>query len=287
MTRNNLPAEINKEYHIGKELGDGACGTVYFAQNRRTCQSYALKYTNSDGNENNVAIILREVKILQQLDHPCILKLFTTRTFIDSVAIFIDFMKGGDLFDRISKDGHFSESLAKFVFYQVCCGIDYLHSQNVIHRDLKPQNILLATADKYTLVKVSDFGLSKCITSNAPMHTQCGTAGYLAPEVNTLKYTNKVDIWSLGVVLYNCFTGRYPYCFSESLSNMEEYKMNFSHDEMKKISKVGKNIVYETLQLDAERRPSANVLLTQRDWLSKSDKYVQKAHEFMKNPTCK
>lgn len=284
MTENHLPADINKEYHIGKELGNGACGTVYFAQNRRTCQMFALKYTNSEKKENNVTIILKEVTILQNLDHPCILKLFKTQTYIDSVAIFIDFMKGGDLLARINKVGHFSESLAKFVFYQVCCAIEYLHSKNVIHRDLKPENILLATVDRYTLVKVSDFGLSKCITTNAFMQTQCGTAGYLAPEVCTSNYTNKVDIWSLGVVLYNCFTGRFPYHFSNSISSMDQYAMDFSF--MENVSNEGKHIVYETLRINAERRPSAAQLLKERDWLSKSDKYVQKAHDFMMNPKC-
>lgn len=285
---NGLPADINKEYYIGNELGNGACGTVYFAQNRRTCKPFAIKYTNNDRNENNpIATILKEVKILQQLQHPCILKLFKTQTYTDSVVIFIDFMKGGDLYHRILKMGIFPESLCKFVFYQICCGIEYLHSQNVIHRDLKPENILLATVDQYTLVKVADFGLSKCIGSNALMQTQCGTIGYLAPEVRTAKYTNKVDIWSLGVILYNCFTGRYPFkALGSSLSSADNYAMDFGHDELKRISDPGRHIIYETLQRDSDRRPSATQLLTQRDWLSSSDADVQRAIETMKMGEC-
>lgn len=281
--KNDLPADINKEYYIGQELGSGAYGTVYFAQHRRTCQWFAIKYTTNDRNENNtIASILKEVSILQPLRHPCILKLFKTQTYTDSVAIFIDFMQGGDLHSRILKKGYFSESLSKFVFYQICQGIKYLHDQNVIHRDLKPENILLAGVEDYTSVKVSDFGLSKCIAPNALMQTQCGTIGYLAPEVRTSKYSNKVDIWSLGVILYNCFTGRYPFKnLASSFSDAGQYTMDFGHMVLNEISNEGRHIVYETLQIDGEGRPSATELLTQRDWLSPSDESVQRAVEIM------
>lgn len=278
---NDLPDDINHEYHIGKVLGNGACGTVYFVQNRRTCQTYALKYTTDERNDRNIMTILKEVEILQQLQHPCILKLFKTQTYTDSVAIFIDFMKGGDLFNRLTKYGYFSESYTKFLIYQICLGLQYLHQRNVTHRDLKPDNILLATTDRYTLVKVSDFGLSKRVTtSNLFMKTQCGTLGYLAPEVSTSNYTDKVDVWSLGVVIFNCLTGGYPYH-----PNSTEFNMKFGNEKFKKISTAGQDIVFETLQKNADHRPSITELLMQRQWLSQSDKSVQKAIEVINSIT--
>lgn len=281
ISRNYLPNDINREYHIGNKLGSGACGTVYFAQNRRTCQPFAVKYTESGNNENTIATIYKEIDILKKLQHPCILQLYKTKTYLNSVAIFIDFMQGGDLLTRINRNGHFDESLTKFCFYQICSGIEYLHSQNVIHRDLKPENILLATADQYTLVKVSDFGLSKRITPSTQMlQTQCGTPNYLAPEVYTRAYTSKCDIWSLGVILFNCFTGRYPF----KDSNGGQYILTFKENEWSSVTEIGKKIVSETLEVIAERRPSAFQLLNERSWLSKSDKFVQKAHEIISNP---
>lgn len=276
-TRNDLPEEINKEYHIGNELGRGGCGVVYFAQNRKTCQPFALKYTKSEGDENTIQTILREVKILEHLKHPCILHLFKANTYVDSVAIFLDFMRGGDLLTRLQADGCFAEPLSKFVFYQICCGVEYLHSQRITHRDLKPENILLATTDRYTLVKVSDFGLSKRINTNSVLKTQCGTKMYLAPEVCTANYTNKVDIWSLGVILYNCFTGRYPF------HNTNEYNLKLNDDKFKKISDDGKNVLRTTLRVQAQQRPTANELLTQHPWLSTTDKSVQTARDIMNN----
>lgn len=268
---NELPVEINREYHVGKELGSGAYGTVYFIQNRRTCKPFAVKYTNSENQENAVPIILKEVAILQRLKHPCILQLYKVQTFDDSVAIVIEYMMGGDLLTRIRKNHHFTESLTKFIFYQICCGVKYLHKQNVTHRDLKPENILLLTTDTHTLVKVSDFGLSKFVNTNSFLQTQCGTRWYAAPEVRSARYTNKVDIWSLGVVLFNCFTGGYPF------NDRNESDINFDDGRWDEVSENGKKIVFEMLTIDPNKRPSANELLTQRNWLSKTDQDVQRA----------
>lgn len=278
MSSNDLPDDINKDYHIGKLLGEGACGTVYFAQNRRTCQPFALKYTSGENDENILSTILKEVDILKSLKHPNILQLFKVQTYVNSVAIFLEFMSGGDLLDRIQKSGHFSESLSKFIFYQICCGIEYLHSVNVTHRDLKPDNILLATTDEFTLVKVSDFGLSKRVTTNTILKTQCGTKMYLAPEVRTANYTNKVDIWSLGVILYNCFTGRYPF------KDADKRYPTFDQEDFLKVSEDGQNIVRETLRIEANQRPSASELINQRSWMSKSHKNIRAACEIMSNP---
>lgn len=274
-TRNELCSDINEEYHIGQELGRGACGVVYFAQNRSTCQPFALKYTSSENNENTIPTILKEVDILGELKHPCIMRLFKVKTYLNSVAIFIDFMPGGDLLGRIQRCGHFSESLAKFFFYQICCAIDYLHKQNITHRDLKPDNILLATADDYTLLKVSDFGFSKRVTPNSQLQTQCGTVMYLAPEVRTRNYTNKVDIWSLGVVLYIFFTGKYPF------NDRDEFVLKFKHKIWQNVTAEAKSIVCEMLKVNADERPSVNELLNQRNWLSKSDESVQRAGDIM------
>lgn len=277
--KNDLHADINKEYYIGRQLGNGMNGTVYFAQHRQTYQSFAIKYT---AKSDRIHLLQKEATILRQLRHSCIINYVKTQTYTGSVAVLIDFMPGGDLHSRIQKKEYFSESLSKFVFYQICKGIEYLHAQNVTHRDLKPENILLAGVEDYVLVKVSDFGSSEHNPFNGLMKKKCGTPGYFAPEIHTSQhYTNKVDIWSLGVVLYNCFTGRYPFKNPiTSFSDADHYALDFSHDELKQISDEGRKIVYATLQIDDKNRPSATEL-TQRKWLSPYDKSIQKAVEIM------
>ncbi|XP_055324938.1 myosin light chain kinase A-like [Sitodiplosis mosellana] len=280
---NDLPADINADYHIGKELGRGACGVVNFVQNRRTCKFYALKITRNE-NEKSISTMMREVDILKKLNHPCILHLHKVKSYTDSVAILIDYMEGGDLFTRIRGCGHFSENFSKFIFYQICCGVAHLHEQKVTHRDLKPENILLSTADKYTLVKVADFGLSKCTTFDSVLKTQCGTVHYLAPEVRQgTQYTNKVDIWSIGVILYNCLTGLHP-SVKDSRGN---HLINRTESVWNDVTEDAQNIIRETLQVKATERPSAKTLLEKRNWLSKENPIVRQAIQTIENPTNK
>lgn len=278
LNNNGLPDEINKTYHVGRELGSGACGTVYFVQNRRTCEPYALKFTKED--ENALFNINREVDLLKSLQmHPCILKLFGVESRVGSMAIYLEFMQGGDLLSRIQKYKYFSESLTKFLFYQMCAGVQYLHSERVTHRDLKPENILLATTDEFTLVKISDFGLSKRIRNNTQLATTCGTLMYLAPEVRTSNnYTNKVDVWSLGVILFNCLSGRYPFSKQSCLTNPTDIQYDLL--KRKNATDMAINVVRDTLQIDVNLRPSIKDLMNNQ-WLSDDDQYIQMAKELI------
>lgn len=124
----------------------------------------------------------------------------------DSVYMILEFMKGGDLLKRITTKKCLTERISKLFFYQMCHAVKYLHGKGITHRDMKPENVLLDTVDEETLLKVSDFGLSKSVQQNSVMRTVCGTPQYVAPEVLLTQgrgaYTKKVDIWSLGVVLF-------------------------------------------------------------------------------------
>lgn len=275
MIGNDLPADINKMYHVGRQLGSGACGTVYYVQDRRKCIPYALKFTAED--ENNMHTLYKEVDLLRILKHPCILTFFYAKTYESSVAIYLEYMAGGDLLSRITKYAHMSESLSKFLFYQISAGVKYLHDNSVTHRDLKPENILLSTEDDYTLVKISDFGLSKQSQNNSLLKTACGTKIYSAPEVRRAKYyTNKVDIWSLGIILYNCLSGRFPF-------KMEDYEKNpgnihFNDPVWECISNDAISLIQNALKVNAEERPSIDELL-KRKWLSINDQYIKMAHQ--------
>lgn len=278
---NDLPTGINKMYHVGRQLGSGACGTVYHVQDRRKCTPYALKFTAED--ENNMHTLYKEVDLLRALKHPCILTLYTVQTYESSVAIYLEYMAGGDLYSRIQKfmekGEHMSESLSKFLFYQMCTGVKYLHDERVTHRDLKPANILLSTDDDYALVKISDFGLSKRIQNNSQLKTACGTKMYLAPEVRrTRYYTNKVDIWSLGIILYNCLSNRFPFTYENYEKNPGDIHFNLAI--WKTISNDAISLIRDALKVNVDERPSIEELL-KRKWLSINDHYIQMAHQRM------
>lgn len=278
---NDLPAEINKKYHVGRKLGSGACGTVYYVQDRRQCTPYALKFTAED--EKNMLSLYKEVDLLRILKHPCILTFFNFQTYESSIAIYLEYMAGGDLLSRIQeiekKGEHMSESLSKFLFYQMCAGVKYLHDKCVTHRDLKPANILLSTDEDYALVKISDFGLSKRIQNNSQLRTACGTKMYLAPEIRTTgAYTNKVDIWSLGIILYNCLSGRFPFSMENYDKNPGDIHFNFC--VWKNISNDAISLIRDALKVNVDERPSIEEIL-KRKWLSPNDQYIQMAHKRM------
>lgn len=170
--------------------------------------------------------IQAECSILRALTHPCIIRIYDVYDTPNAVYIILELVEGGELFDRIVAQGQFDEKTSKFLFRQMCIGVKYLHDQSITHRDLKPENVLLSLPDSTeTLVKITDFGLSRFINETSLMKTFCGTPNYLgksvktdglemifffflAPEVLSTRgeasYTNKVDVWSLGVILYIC-----------------------------------------------------------------------------------
>jgi serine/threonine-protein kinase Chk2 len=152
-----------------------------------TCDRFAMKiiakkhFTHS-GPQAHVfnQHIQRECSILQALNHPCITRTYDVYETSDAIYIILELVEGGELFDRIVAHGQFDEATTKFVFRQMAIGVKYLHDKSITHRDLKPENILLTSPDtNETLIKITDFGLSRFISETSLMKTFCGTPNYL------------------------------------------------------------------------------------------------------------
>lgn len=220
---NTLSIELRKKYFIGREIGSGGCGVVRLIYNLKTLEQYAMKIVKKEMNpmvKNREAVnekIINEVNIMKKLDNIHVLGLIDSFETESDVIIVMEYLKGRDLLHRITqydpKKTYLSENDAKFFFLQICRGLKYLHDSQITHRDIKPDNILLVSNEYDSIVKISDFGLSKTI-NQADMKTVCGTQLYVAPEVlkNKGAYTNKVDIWSLGCLLYAMLSGTVPFC---------------------------------------------------------------------------
>ena len=142
----------------------------------------------------------------------------TTHTLSRSkIFIVLELITGGELFDKIVREGRFNEETARFYFRQLVRGVKYCHTMGVCHRDLKPENLLL---DEHGNLKISDFGLSALYTGGVDdnsratlLHTTCGTPNYVAPEVlNDKGYDGRAaDVWSMGVILYVLMAGYLPF----------------------------------------------------------------------------
>ncbi|KAF4531852.1 hypothetical protein B566_EDAN000879 [Ephemera danica] len=173
------PQSVKEAYQICQQLGHGASGEVRLAFQVGTCLRVALKVINKRSTES---------KGMNTQSTPFVTKVIDVIDLPDQTYIAMDYLEGGTLSGKISRakknPSELSEDNVKFLFYQVLLAVQYLHSKNIVHRDLKPENILLQSDDPQTLVKVSDFGLSKFINHEVPI-TLCGSRGYLAPEVLT------------------------------------------------------------------------------------------------------
>ncbi|KAG2648653.1 CBL-interacting protein kinase 26-like [Panicum virgatum] len=201
-------------YEIGRQLGQGNFAKVYYARNLTSGQVVAIKIIDKD-KITRVGLIVqikREISIMRLVRHPSVLQLFEVMASKSKIYFVLEYAKGGELFNKISK-GKFSEDVARRYFHQLISAVEYCHSQGVYHRDLKPENLLL---DDNENLKVSDFGLSALAESkrhDGLLHTTCGTPAYVAPEVLSRRGYDgsKADIWSCGVILFVLVAGYLPF----------------------------------------------------------------------------
>ncbi|KAM8895113.1 ribosomal protein S6 kinase alpha-2-like isoform 3-T3 [Spinachia spinachia] len=151
-----------------------------------------------------------ERDILAEVNHPFIVKLHYAFQTEGKLYLILDFLRGGDLFTRLSKEVMFTEDDVKFYLAELALALDHLHSLGIIYRDLKPENILL---DEEGNIKITDFGLSKeAIDNDKRAYSFCGTIEYMAPEVvNRRGHTQSADWWSFGVLMFEMLTGSLPF----------------------------------------------------------------------------
>ncbi|XP_034709036.1 CBL-interacting serine/threonine-protein kinase 9 isoform X1 [Vitis riparia] len=212
-------------YEIGKTLGEGSFAKVKYARNSDTGDSVAIKVLDRDHvlRHKMVEQIKREISTMKLIKHPNVVTIFEVMASKTKIYIVVEFVDGGELFDRIAKNGRLKEDEARRYFQQLINAVDYCHSRGVYHRDLKPENLLL---DSYGVLKISDFGLSALsqqVREDGLFHTACGTPNYVAPEVlNNKGYDGaSADIWSCGVILFVLLAGYLPF---DEVSLMALYK---------------------------------------------------------------
>ena len=172
-------------YELGRLLGKGAFGKVHYAKNLESNRSVAIKMLDKEkvlkvGLSEQVR---REITAMRSVEHKSIVQLHEVMATRSKIYFVMEYMKGGELFDKVAKGGKLTEGAAHKYFQQLISAVDYCHSRGVYHRDLKPENLLL---DENENLKVSDFGLSALSESKRQdglLHTACGSPAYIAPEV--------------------------------------------------------------------------------------------------------
>ncbi|KAK4560017.1 hypothetical protein RGQ29_008990 [Quercus rubra] len=201
------------KYEVGRTIGEGNFAKVKFAQNTETGESVAMKVLdrNTIIKHKMIEQIKREISIMKLVRHPYVVRLHEVLASRTKIYIILEYITGGELFDKIIHQGRLSEAESRRYFQQLIDGADYCHSKGVYHRDLKPENLLL---DSFGNLKISDFGLSALPEQGVSLlRTTCGTPNYVAPEVLSHKgYDGAVaDVWSCGVILYVLMAGYLPF----------------------------------------------------------------------------
>ncbi|MDP2438364.1 MAG: protein kinase [archaeon] len=174
-------SDIHSVYDFGPELGKGEFSTVILGIDKQTGEKVAIKQIQK--NDMDTSRLETEVMILKAVQHPNIIELKGFFDTDDMLYLVMELVTGGELFSRIVELGSYTEEMASQVVHKLLDAVAYLHSQNIAHRDLKPTNLLLKSADNDCDVKIADFGLSKILGENVFMQTACGTPIYVAPEV--------------------------------------------------------------------------------------------------------
>ncbi|KAL9237576.1 hypothetical protein vseg_012106 [Gypsophila vaccaria] len=203
------------KYELGKILGEGNFGKVKFATNIETGQPFAVKILEKKKilNLKITDQIKREIATLKVLKHPNIVRLYEVLASKTKIYMVLEYVHGGELFDKIASRGKLPEKEGRRLFQQLVDGVSYCHDKGVFHRDLKLENILI---DGKGNIKVSDFGLSALpqhFGRDGLLHTTCGSPNYVAPEILANRGYNgsTADVWSCGVILYVILTGYLPF----------------------------------------------------------------------------
>lgn len=273
-----------KNWMKGSLIGEGSFGSVFLALHAITGELMAVKQveipsatkgTEFDQRKNNMVTALKhEIELLQGMHHPNIVQYLGTSTDDQFLNIFLEYVPGGSIATMLKQYNTFQEPLIKNFVRQILAGLSYLHSQDIIHRDIKGANILV---DNKGGVKISDFGISKRVEASTVLGSRASSGGgghlhrpslqgsvyWMAPEVvRQTAHTKKADIWSLGCLVVEMFIGAHPFPDCSQLQAIFAIGSNQARPPAPEhASPEAVEFLDMTFQLDYEKRPTADELL--------------------------
>jgi calcium-dependent protein kinase len=278
--------ELEKKFEMGCILGEGITGQVRLCKSKVDNGVYAMKSLNvSRMDEAQIAELKSEIETLKQLDHPNIINLMEVFESEDNICIIMEHCSGGDLSQRRFE----TENDVCSVVFQLAEAVAHCHHLGIVHRDLKMENIMFVSKDSDS-IRLIDFGLSKKFLSKDEilmndqllaqkdkcrmMETACGTAFYMAPEMLTMSYSEKADIWALGVITYMLITGRPPFEGKDEKSVFERVRrgrVTYNEKVWSRLSPEALAFTKSLLTFEPENRPSAKETL-ELPWLANYQK---------------
>ncbi|XP_034632470.1 serine/threonine-protein kinase D3-like [Trachemys scripta elegans] len=264
--------DISRSYQIFPDevLGAGQFGVVYGGKHRISGRDVAVKVIDKlrfpPRQENQFR---NEVSILQSLHSPCVVHLECM--FEGPARLFVVMERlRGDMLEMIlsSETGRLPEPLAKFLTAQILSALRHLHTRNIVHCDLKPENVLLASDEPYPQVKLCDFGFARIIEESSFRRSVVGTPAYLAPEVlRQHGYNRALDMWAVGVIIYVSLSGTFPFNEEEDVNDqIQNAAFMYPRQTWASISLEAVSLIHQLLQVKLRKRLSVNKALN-HPWL--------------------
>uniref|UniRef100_A0A6Q2Z5H9 Serine/threonine-protein kinase n=1 Tax=Esox lucius TaxID=8010 RepID=A0A6Q2Z5H9_ESOLU len=264
--------DISSIYQIFPDevLGSGQFGIVYGGKHRKTGRDVAIKIIDKLRFPTKQESQLRnEVAILQNLHHPGVVNLECMFETPERVFVVMEKLHG-DMLEMIlsSEKGRLPERITKFLVSQILQALRHLHFKNIVHCDLKPENVLLASADAFPQVKLCDFGFARIIGEKSFRRSVVGTPAYLAPEVLRNKgYNRSLDMWSVGVIIYVSLSGTFPFNEDEDIHDqIQNAAFMYPPNPWKKVSREAIDLINNLLQVKMRKRYSVDKSLS-HPWL--------------------
>lgn len=248
-----------KDFRPLKVIGVGGFATVYLVEKKDTKKLYAMKQIRKDIiiKRNMVSTITSEKEVLKSIRHPFLANMEFAFQTPSHIYFVMKFYKGGELYQHLVAEGKFTEAATRLYAAQILLALGELHRQNVVYRDLKPENVLL---DEDGYVALTDFGLSKAQKKEEVAETFCGTPEYMAPEmVQKLVYSKTVDWWGLGVLVYEMMMGESPFGDGNKFvvyTNILKKEVSFDRYKSA-LSEEAKSLIKELLVKDPSKRLGA------------------------------
>lgn len=275
--RNKSPRD---EYELGAELGRGKFGTVFRCTEMASGRQLAAKFIAMRRREDREDVE-REVAIMSALQHRRLLQLYDA--FDDGreeMCLITELVEGGELFERIVDDDfELTEKKAAIFVRQICEGVEYMHSKQIVHLDMKPENILCLSRTGIR-IKLIDFGLARRLDPNNPLRVMFGTPDFAAPEVLGYEIvTLATDMWSVGVICYVLLSGLSPFMGEsdlDTMANVTRATYDFDDRAFEPISELAKDFIRKLLLRNpAERLEPAECL--KHPWLQRGGALLEAA----------
>ena len=263
-----INTSFEEDFILVKELGSGSTSKVYLLEELSSQALYAAKCIKKEyllTHANGLEHLVQEVLVLFSIDHPCIVSLYYVYETKDCILMIMEYFPKGDLYKRISLKMPISEDDCIKFTINLLETLEFLHSKNIVHRDLKLENIMMTSENNYDF-KIIDFGLS--YEDCGFRDDKCGSPGYIAPEMfSKSKYNYKIDIFSSGVILYILLLGTHPFGSKNTEEIINKNQLGLYKRFKGNISNLAKEFIASMMTVNPNQRPSASELLNHL-WLS-------------------